>query len=68
MPDDIALSDVAEDRMKISIGDIVQLKSGGLEMVVCGVAETRVECMWQTKDGFLQCTSIVIGCLVQVKR
>jgi uncharacterized protein YodC (DUF2158 family) len=64
-----ALAEVAEEqRVKLSIGDIVQLKSGGIEMVVCGVTERSVERMWHTTAGFLQCTSIAMGCLVLVKR
>ena len=65
MAHDIALAEAVEDRLKLSIGDIVQLKSGGQDMVVCGVAYACVECMWQTKDGVIQCTSIPLGCLVK---
>lgn len=54
--------------MTVLVGDLVELKCGGMTMVVSSVAATTALCMWHTQDGFLQQAHIVIECLCKPEK
>jgi uncharacterized protein YodC (DUF2158 family) len=43
---------MASNTDTISIGSVVQLKSGGPRMVVDKVKNGRADCLWQARDSF----------------
>ena len=57
--------------MEFKEGDVVQLKSGGLKMVIEDVYNSNyptADCQWFSKDGTLQLSSFPVTILKKIKK